>query len=63
MNTVREYRQYAAACLQLARESTDFYVKVALTELAGEFRRKADTIGTCGDDRRDRRFRDDVEDR
>jgi hypothetical protein len=45
MNTAREYRQYAMARLQLAHESTDFYVKVALTELAGEFRRKADTIG------------------
>ena len=44
MDNAREYRQRAATCLRLAHESTDFYVKLALTELAGEFCGKADTI-------------------
>jgi hypothetical protein len=63
MNTAREYWQHAAACLRLAHESSEFYVKVALTELAGEYCRKADTIETCGNDQRDRKSGDDVEDR
>ena len=44
MDSAREYRQHAAACLRLAHESTEFYVKLALTELAGEFSDKASTI-------------------
>jgi hypothetical protein len=41
--TSREYRQRAADCLQLANEASDVYVKVALTELAAEFRQMAES--------------------
>ena len=44
MDTAREYRQRAVACLRLANESKEAYVKVALTELASEFRSLADSI-------------------
>ena len=44
MDTAREYRQRAVACLRLANESREAYVKVALTELASEFRSLADSI-------------------
>ena len=44
MDNAREYRQRAATCLRLAHESTDIYVKLALTELASEFSDKAGTI-------------------
>ena len=44
MNTPREYRQKAADCLKLASETTQAYVKAALTELAREFRETADKI-------------------
>jgi hypothetical protein len=48
MDTAREYRQRAADCLQLANEASDAYVKVALTELASEFRGMADTAESYG---------------
>jgi hypothetical protein len=44
-----EFRQRAIDCLRLAKEATDVYAKAALTELATEFRQKAEAI-----DRRDR---------
>ena len=42
-NTAREYRQRAVACLRLANESREAYVKVALTELASKFRSLANS--------------------
>jgi hypothetical protein len=44
MDTAREYRQRAVACLRLAKESREAYVKVALTELASEFSSLADSV-------------------
>lgn len=48
MDTAMEYRQRAENCLQLANEASDAYVKVALTELASEFRGMADTAESYG---------------
>jgi hypothetical protein len=42
MNTSKEYRLRAEECLQLANEATEIYVKVALAELATEFRKMAE---------------------
>jgi hypothetical protein len=44
METSRQYRQHAADCLQLASEASDAYVKVSLTELATEFRHRAEAV-------------------
>jgi hypothetical protein len=52
MDTVGEYRQRAATCLRLATESSDAYVRVALTELAGELSSMADSVETYGGDER-----------
>jgi hypothetical protein len=52
MDTAGEYRQRAAACLRLANESGDAYVRVALTELAGEFSSMAESVETNGSDKR-----------
>jgi hypothetical protein len=52
MDTAREYRQRAAVCLQLANESRDAYVKVALTELASDLSSMADTVESREVDRR-----------
>jgi hypothetical protein len=41
MNTPKEYRLRARACLQLANEASEIYVKVALVELATKFRKRA----------------------
>jgi hypothetical protein len=42
MTTPTEYRHQVDACLRLANEANDMYVIAALTELAAEFRAKAD---------------------
>ncbi len=39
--TPKEYRQQAQACLRLAREAKEAYVRTALVELARELSRKA----------------------
>jgi len=39
--TPKEYRQQAQACLRLAREAKEPYVRSALAELARELSRKA----------------------
>jgi hypothetical protein len=44
MKTPKEYRLRAKECLRLANEATEFYVKVALAELATEFRKTADCM-------------------
>jgi len=44
MKTSSEYRLRAKECLQLANEATEIYVKVALAELATEFRKMADGL-------------------
>ena len=44
MTTSKEYRQRAEECLQLANEAREIYVRVALTELAGEFQKTADEM-------------------
>ena len=41
MPTPKEYRQQAQACLRLAREAKEAYVRTALVELARELSRKA----------------------
>jgi hypothetical protein len=49
METSRQYRQQAADCLQLANEASDAYVKVSLTELATEFRHRAEAVEQLDD--------------
>jgi hypothetical protein len=49
MKTSRQYRQQAADCLQLANEASDAYVKVSLTELATEFRQRAEAVEQLDD--------------
>ena len=44
MTTPKEYRLRAKECLQLANEASEIYVKVALVELATEFRKMADCM-------------------
>jgi hypothetical protein len=43
MPTAKECRLHAETCLSLARESWEIYVKMALIELAKEFRAMANT--------------------
>jgi hypothetical protein len=45
MPTSKEYRQQAEQCLQLARTTSDFYARAALTELAAEFAKMAERAG------------------
>jgi hypothetical protein len=52
MDTAREYRQRAATCLRLAHESSDAFVRAALTELASKFHGMAETAETFEVDRR-----------
>jgi hypothetical protein len=56
MDSSGEYRHRAIACLRLASEAREPYVKVALTELAIEFSSMADSVETCGVDERRRRI-------
>ncbi len=44
MPTSKEYRMRADECSKLANDSHDYYVQVALTELADEFNRAADDL-------------------
>ena len=44
MPTAKEYRQHAEECLELAKQSEEFYVKAALIELAAEFKTQAEQI-------------------
>jgi hypothetical protein len=44
MPTSKEYRQHAEECLELAKETEEFYVKTALIELADEFKAHAEKI-------------------
>jgi hypothetical protein len=41
MATLKECRQRAKDCLQLASAAEEIYVKIALTELAEDFEKKA----------------------
>jgi len=41
MPTAKEYRLEAKACLELADEANEFYVKTALIELARDYQRAA----------------------
>ena len=57
MPTSKEYRQQARECLELAKAAKDLYAKQAMTELAEEFNKAADTLDdgssrgiACGDD-------------
>jgi hypothetical protein len=50
MDTAAEYRQRAITCLRLASESSEPYVKAALTELAVELSSLADSVETFGAD-------------
>jgi hypothetical protein len=42
MDAPRQYRQQEVFCLRLASEATEDYVKTALTELAADYRHKAE---------------------
>jgi hypothetical protein len=44
MPTAKECRLHAETCLSLARESWEIYVKMALIELAKEFRAMAEHL-------------------
>ena len=44
MPTVKEYRYNAEACLKLAGETCEIYVRAALIELAQEFRALAQQL-------------------
>jgi len=44
MLTSKEYRHRADECLKLASESKDIYARMALLELAGEFRARAQQV-------------------
>jgi hypothetical protein len=43
MPTAKQYRQQAQECLELAKAATDLYAIRALTELAEEFNKAAET--------------------
>jgi hypothetical protein len=42
MDAPRQYRQQEVFCLRLASEATEDYVKTALTELAADYRHRAE---------------------
>jgi len=42
MDVPRQYREQEVFCLRLASEASEDYVKVALTELAADYRHKAE---------------------
>jgi hypothetical protein len=42
MPTSKEFRQSSEDCLRLASETSEFFPKMALLEMAAEFRMKAD---------------------
>jgi hypothetical protein len=44
MPTVKEYRQQATQCLDLAKEAKDLYAKEAMMELAEEFSAAAELL-------------------
>ena len=44
MQTSKEYRHNAEICLKLASETKEIYAKVALVDLATEFRALADDL-------------------
>jgi hypothetical protein len=44
MPTPREYRHNAEVCLKLVNETKEIYAKVALIELAAEFRSMAEHL-------------------
>jgi hypothetical protein len=44
MPTPKECRQHAEECLRLASETTQIYARLALLELAAEFRKIADEL-------------------
>jgi hypothetical protein len=44
MPTSREYRHRAEECLKLANETAEIYARMALLELAGEFRATAQQL-------------------
>jgi hypothetical protein len=44
MPTSKEYRQRAEECLKLANEAKEIYARMALLELAGEFRAMAQQL-------------------
>jgi hypothetical protein len=44
MPTSREYRYRAEECLKLANEAQEIYARMALLELAGEFRAMAQQL-------------------
>jgi hypothetical protein len=44
MQTSREYRHNAAVCLKLASETKEIYAKMALIDLAREFRALAQDL-------------------
>jgi hypothetical protein len=48
MDAPRQYRQQEVFCLRLASEATEDYVKTALTELAADYRHRAENAERRG---------------
>jgi hypothetical protein len=44
MQTTKQYRHNAEVCLKLASETKEIYAKIALTDLATEFRGLAEDL-------------------
>jgi hypothetical protein len=44
MPTSQEYRQQADVCLELVDQAKQWYVRMALLELAAEFKKRADDL-------------------
>jgi hypothetical protein len=44
MPTSQEYRQRADECLKLTNEANEWYVRMALLQLASEFKKRAENL-------------------
>ena len=44
MPTSQEYRQQADVCLELVDQAKQWYVRMALLQLAAEFKKRADNL-------------------
>jgi hypothetical protein len=51
MPTSQQYRQQADECLDLTKEANEWYVKMALLELAAVFNKRAKILEHSGTDR------------
>jgi hypothetical protein len=44
MPTSQEYRQQADECLEIVNEAKEWYVRMALLQLAAEFKKRAESL-------------------